>query len=330
MPSKKSSQSSGNSKAPGGRATVNVFDGTRQFYSDKPQILLTVRDGNQKQVHRDFHKESSVMFDGLQLFNNFGDNYTFLAFADGYNQAGFFPVHLAANVDAVVDLMLIPESNAFNFANATWKALGAARPALKALLAQGAASDKDAATRYGDIMEDDEGVVLACLLNITTAMQQINLSQGTPLQYLKQVIWDRDPSKSQFIMAQDRFFAWADVELIHQLDMAVQQKNPNFTPAPFGLHPGATRSYKQISFGEANVQLTFHEGEKQKIGGVDCVVVEPDIDYFKDTGAHLILEVLVNAFGSLTDPRQVYVLRWIAGRRAGIPEFDPLYTIQKA
>ena len=32
------------------------------------------------------------------------------------------------------------------------------------------------------------------------------------------------------------------------------------------------------------------------------MIVEPDIDYFKDIAAHLILEVLVNAFGSLTDP----------------------------
>jgi hypothetical protein len=29
----------------------------------------------------------------------------------------------------------------------------------------------------------------------------------------------------------------------------------------------------------------------------------------------------------LTDPAMVYVLRWIAGRTAGIPEFAPLYTI---
>jgi len=31
---------------------------------------------------------------------------------------------------------------------------------------------------------------------------------------------------------------------------------------------------------------------------------------------------------SLTDPRQVYVLRWIAGRHAGIPNFEPPYTIE--
>jgi hypothetical protein len=58
------------------------------------------------------------------------------------------------------------------------------------------------------------------------------------------------------------------------------------------------------------------------------VKVEPDIDYYKDLGAHALLEVVPNKLsGGLTDPRQVYVLRWIAGRRAGVPEFDPLYTI---
>ena len=324
MPAKKSSRPNG------GRAMLNLFDGTRQLYSDKPQILVTVRDGNQKEVHREFHKQSSIFFTGLPIFNNYGDNYTFLAFADGYKQSGFFPVHLATNVDASVDLMLLPSDAEFNFADATWKALDKTRPELKTLLAQGAASEAAAAARYGEIMEDQQGAILACLLNITTAMQQINLPQGNPLQYIKQAIWDRDPQQSQFVMSQDRFFAWADVELIRQLNLAVQQPHPQFTPAPFDLHPGATRSYKQISFGEANVQLTFHEREKTKIDGVNCVIVEPDIDYFKDIGAHLILEVLVNSFGSVTDPRAVYVLRWIAGRRAGVPEFDPLYTMQKA
>ena len=80
------------------------------------------------------------------------------------------------------------------------------------------------------------------------------------------------------------------------------------------FHSGATRSWKQIQFGEANVQLTFHENNKQVINGVNCVMVEPDIDYYKDLGAHALLEVVANKLtGSLTDPRQVYVLRWIAG-----------------
>jgi len=59
------------------------------------------------------------------------------------------------------------------------------------------------------------------------------------------------------------------------------------------------------------------------------ILVEPDIDYYKDPLAHTILELIPNGFtGGLTDPRQVYVLRWIAGQTAGLPEFDPLYTIE--
>ena len=76
------------------------------------------------------------------------------------------------------------------------------------------------------------------------------------------------------------------------------------------------------------MQLTFHEGNTQQIDGTDCVMIEPDIDYYKDPGAHFLMEVLVNAVShTLTDPKQVYVLRWIAGRHAGIPDFDPPYTI---
>ncbi len=310
--------------ATGGRAMVNVFDGTRALYSDNAKPLITVRDGNQKVLSRDFHDDSSVFFTTLPLFDNFGDNYTFLASADGYKDAGFFPVKLAPNVDQVVDLMLIPSSNSFNFAQAKWNVLAANRPEFRDLFKNGAATDDEAATRYGNLEEG--GALLACLLNITTAMQQLHLPQKTAFDYLKRVIWD----KGKFAMAQDRFYAWADPQLIEQIKQAMQQKPKIIDTAPFGLHPGATSSYKQIQFGEANVQLTFHEGERLDVDGVNCVMVEPDIDYFKDTGAHLLLEVAVNAFGSLTDPREVYALRWIAGRRAGIPEFDPLYTIQKA
>ena len=311
----------------GGQAMLNVFDGTRQLYSDTPKLLFTVIDGNQKVQHRDFHPTSDVLFKGLPLFDNFGDNYTFLAAADGYKDTGFSPVKLAPNAIQVVDLMLLPKSNALNFANATWKALGQTRPGLQSLLANGAASADEAANRYGDIMEDTQGMLLACLLNLTSAMQQILLPQQTPLDYVKRIIWDRT---GPFALAQDRIFAWADPKLIAQLDQAKNQHPPEFVDAPFTLHPGATRSYKQVQFGEANVQLTFHENNRLEVDGVNCVMVEPDIDYFKDVLNHLFMEVVVNAFGSLTDPKMVYVLRWIAGRRAGVPGFDPLYTIQKA
>jgi hypothetical protein len=58
------------------------------------------------------------------------------------------------------------------------------------------------------------------------------------------------------------------------------------------------------------------------------VMIEPDIDYYRDLGAHTIFEVVPNGLThSLTEPAEVYVLRWIAGQTAGIPEFAPIYTI---
>ena len=143
----------------GGRAMVSVFDGTRQPYSDNPKLFITVTDGNQNQQSRKAYNTSSVFFNGLPLFNNAGDNYTFFVTADGYKDAGFVPVKLAAGVDVGVDIMLIPSSNAFNFANATWTALDESRPDLKKLLAKGAATDEEAANRYGNIMEYTGGAI---------------------------------------------------------------------------------------------------------------------------------------------------------------------------
>ncbi len=94
------------------------------------------------------------------------------------------------------------------------------------------------------------------------------------------------------------------------------------------FQPGATAGFNEVQFGEANVQLTFHENDTKQIAGVRCLRVEPDIDYFKDLGAHAPLEVIPNAvLHRLTDPKKVYVLRWIAGRHAGIPEFNPPYAL---
>jgi hypothetical protein len=296
--------------------TVNVFDGSRHPISADADVLYTIRDGRQQQVVRQNVKSGSVSFKDLPFYN-IDDCYTVIASAKGYEQAGFFPVKASPASPQTVDIMLLHKDGDFNFNAASWNKLPAK---LGRLLAAGAASDDDASDRYTNLLESHEPV-LACLLNITTAMSQIHLRQGAALDYFKLLNWDET-------MKQDRFFGYADAALVQQVRWAVDDKA--FVPEPgFELfHAGATSSYKQIQFGEANVQITFHENQRKQIDGVDCVLVEPDIDYYKDLAAHALLEVLPNGFsGQLTDPRAVYVLRWIAGRRAGVPEFDPLYTI---
>ena len=295
---------------------LRIFDGSRQPFSAPANFLVTIVDGNQKQLFRDYIQSNSKEFD-LPFYDNFGDNYRVIVSADNYQQAGFVPVVLSNQYSRKLDVMLIPNDPGFSFVNARWDAVSAKYP----FLANGV-DNATGAARY-EMLLDQQEKSLACFLNLVEAMGQINLSQETPLSYIKQLRWD-----APFAPAQDRFFAWCDPGLIDQVKIAAAAKTKQFAVAPFGLHPGATSSWKQIQFGEANVQLTFHENDHQVIDGVNCIMVEPDIDYYKDDAAHILFEVVPNALThSLTDPTEVYVLRWIAGRQAGIPDFDPMYTI---
>jgi hypothetical protein len=301
-----------------GFVTVKVFDGTRQPIPQGTQILLTVRDGAQNQLFRDYVNGPSVQLE-LPFHNNFADDYSIVAFVDKYEQAGFQPVAIGPNVPGELDLMLLPTNATFHFAGARWTDIVAKKPLLEQIFA--ASVTGSAGDAYAELMESHPDR-LACLLNITTAMQQISLPQNSPLDYFK--------TFDLAALAPDRIFGYSDAKLVDQVRLAAQQGEFDTQPAiDLTLHGDATSSFKQNQFGEANVQLTFHENNRQTIDGVDCVYVEPDIDYFKDPAAHLLLEVIPNGLtGNVSNPRVVYVLRWIAGRHAGVPNFDPLYTIE--
>jgi hypothetical protein len=300
------------------RITLNVFDGTRRPVSPELDILITIRDGNLQQLFRNFHNGPTVNFD-VPFNNNFADNYTIIAFAKGYSQAGYTPVHVSPHLPQVVDLMLLLKKATFDFSDASWAKLSTSNTKLIDILSQGA-TVADAKKRYADLTANQPSS-LACLLNITTAMTGIQLPQGTPLDYLKGLRWDAKSIK------QDSFFAFCDKALVSQVKLAVAHKT--FAPEPgFEIfHKGATSSYKEVQFGEGNVQLSFHENDTAQIDGVDCVIVEADIDYYKDILAHGLLEVIPNHFAGPTDPKTAYVLRWIAGQHAGVPEFNPPYVI---
>ncbi len=297
---------------------INLYDGTRQLLAAGTNVLLTVTDGNKKTVFRDYVKGPTITMD-VPFYDNLGDQYTVLVSADKSLDAGFFPVKVSPKVVRPVFLMLMPRSSEFNFAQ--WKDLQQHSPRLIELFSQGAGDSTKAQQRYEALMEDTPPS-LACLFNILTACRDIHLPQSTVLDYFRQFVWNSD----LFPMKQDRFYVYADPALVTQVRLANSQGAFAEEPNPGLLHKGATTSYKQISFGEANVQLTFHENEPPP-AGTNWVLVEPDIDYFKDLLAHAILEVIPGFFG-LTDPTTVYVLRWIAGHQANMPEFNPPYTIR--
>lgn len=296
---------------------ISVYDGARRLMPENVQILYRVRDGNQKERLSRFLKKPSLIV-RVPFFDNFGDMYTVIVSSKKCHDAGFTPVKASPLQESMVDLMLLPKDGSFRLL--PWDSLGQSHKPIQDFLSLGVSSQK-AKTRYEDLKSQDPPV-LAALLNVVTAMGDINLPSGTPLDYYKELLWDQS-------MKQDRFFGFADQQLVEQVKMAVAQGVFRAEPGSGLFHPGATSSYKQIQFGEANVQLTFHEKDVKTIGGVKCVELEADIDYFQDPGAHALLEVIPNTLGGgKTDPKKVYVLRWIAGRHAGIPEFDPPYTIE--
>ena len=303
--------------APADKATmvVTLYDGTREPIEDQ-DFLIRIFDGFQNQLFDDFKPAPTTVF-SLPFRDNLQDNCIVVATGKGHVDAGFSPVKLSPKAVAMVDLMLLEDDANFKFQS--WAALKKSDQVISDFISVGS-TDADAETHY-DNLRETKPAALASLLNLATAMKAIQLPNNTPLDYFKEILWDES-------LAQDRFFGYADKSIIDQVRRAAMEHEFAPEPNPGLFHPDATSSFKQIQFGEANVQLTFHEKDTKKIDGVDCIKVEPDIDYFQDLGAHTLLEVIPNSIThGLTDPKKVYVLRWIAGRHAGVPEFAPLYTI---
>jgi hypothetical protein len=298
---------------------LKLYDGGREPFSERQSILLRVHNGQTTQsitrvLNTKSLPEGEVLLT-VDFFDNFADNYTILVSADGYRDAGFFPVKVSQQSVTNVSLMLIPNDPHLQFDD--WDRLNSGHSSIAKFLSLSAGNDPKA--NYDSIVEDRPKET-ACLLNLATAMSQIFLANGTPLDYFRGIEWDT--------LTVDRFFGFALPDLVSEVKQMVAKKlfAPELDPGFF--HGDATSSFKEIRFGEANVQLTFHENDRKKISGDLCVRVEPDIDYYKDLGAHALLEVLYNKLtNSLTDPAQAYVLRWMAGKQAGLPEFNPPYRL---
>src|SRR6266851_1307209 len=299
---------------------LSIYDGARRPFTERKNLLLRVRTGATTEFLTRALDTKSFEFGEVTLdvkfFDNFGDNYTVLLTADDYRDAGFFPVRVSPNTPQEVSLMLVPKDPSFQFNS--FDTIVANQPNIAKFLSltPAAGSPKD---NYDQSVEDHP-TEAACLLNLATAMSQIFLANGTPLDYFRSIEWTT--------IAKDRFFGYATPDLVSEVKAAAARNlfAPELDPSFF--HGDATSSFKEIRFGEANVQLTFHENDKRIIEGESCIRVEPDIDYYKDLAAHALLEVIYNQLtNSVTDPTQVYVLRWIAGKQAGLPEFDPPYRL---
>ncbi len=301
-----------------GAIEISVFDGTRQPMPANTTMLVRIIDGNQKEVFVKFITGASVRVTDLPWNDNFVDRHIVIVSVDGYGQAGFHPVNLKRGEVTKVELMLLPKKREFKFP--TWQQVKATNADVYALFSGGTASDADARARYEQLMKDKPGA-LAHLLNVSAALDSTKLESGAAiLPAFKELIFDDR-------MKQNNFFGYVDQRLVADLRREVARGTWEPAAGSQVFHGGNTASFKEINFWEANVQITFYEQNSKVVNGVTVVLVEVDIDYYRDTAAHVLLEVLPNQFGGNTDPTQCYQLRWIAARHYGAPAFEPLYTI---
>ena len=305
------------------RLRLHLVDGARRPLAPSFKYLVRLVNGHQREVHGEFYSGPPPVFELETFHDNFGDQYTVIVSARKHHDAAFAPVKVARERVEELHLMLLPKRSRYDFSRAFWSILRETDGRLTGIL-RGEASEQAAEARYDELLDGGESMqnAAATLHNIATALSQVALPAGDgPLDYYRELIWEPTPRP-------DRFFAFVDPALLAQLDLSAAFANA------FGhtvTHPGSTRSLKQTKYGEANVQLTFYENDRKEIGGRTCIRVEADIDYFKDPLAHFFLELIPNAVTrGKTNPKIAYLLRWIAGQRAGGPEFAPPYAIVPA
>src|SRR5215471_1238909 len=110
-----------------GRILVQVVDGARKPLSR--DILVRVIDGEKNQVLAEFLKGPTIDIK-VPTFDNTRDFYTVLASVDGFVQAGFFPVKVAANTLRPVFLMLLPKNARPKFTNTSWSKIEKTKPGI--------------------------------------------------------------------------------------------------------------------------------------------------------------------------------------------------------
>ncbi len=310
-----------------GTIMISIVNGTRQPLPGKPDILIRVLDGRKRAIVSPWVNGSPVYIRNVRCRGNSDDLYTIFAHARGYEDGAIYPVRVLKGKLVNAAIMLLPKNGRFVFQPlASWWT----DESLHQLVANGAS---EPATRFSETFEA-KNLEVGALLTIGAAVKNILLDDQTrALNYFWQVRWEH--------LRADRFWAWVEVGLAERIQklaalnlFAEEPDAAHWHPAVSGVCEAATRSWKQTRFDVSNVQLTFHENDRQDLVKPDgtpvhCVLVEPDIDYYKDVVAHGFLEVLPNlATGRKTDPRIVYQLRWMATKQEGLTEFAPPCTVQ--
>ncbi len=298
--------------------SVYVYDGTRTLMAEE-RLFVRLRNGLGKEVFSGYIRGPVIRFTRLPFHDNSSDNYTVNVSAIKYRSAGVAGVKVMKVGDTKAAIMLLARESAYDFSNAQWRILKLQKPEFIRILSAGAANENDAELRFYTLLRQTPDSA-ACLLNILAALESFRADElAAPLSYLQELTWDAT-------MAPDRFYGYVRKEFVDAVVEAQKRKVFGKVAFPSIEHKGATRSFRELSFTQGNLQITFHEGTSKLIDGQHCIRVEFDIDYYRDLLSHLFQEVIPNTVTNRsTDPQKVYRLRWTASINHGrvfVPSFS--------
>lgn len=292
---------------------LSIVDGSGQPFTGS--VLLHIHNG-QDIAPQTLNATGPNVLVKVPFHDGIGDFYAISASASGFRDSGCF-VKANPEVLAQPKLLLLRSHPQPEFEN--WEAFKSTSPQAAAFFCTGQ-TEADAQAHYADL-STNRPASLACFLNLVQAMSEIDLDGRTPLSYFKQICWDNT-------LAQDRFFGYVDPAIIPAVRRAAAKGVFAEEKDCALFHPGSTCSWKQIAFPVTNVQLTFHEHDTKVIDGLNCVKIEPDIDLYRDLLEHGFAEVFPNLLShGLTNPYDVFAMRWTTAQDDAGPSFDPGYKL---
>jgi hypothetical protein len=307
--------------------TVVLYDGDQHLFSNRNAEVTVVDEKS--------GESRTSLYHGGALSLTFADSggeaqtCTISVHAPGFKSTETKHLRIENGGNTSISLMLVPRHAGLDMDQAHWQDLTREDPELMSRLLCNNQGPQDCSSTYEQILRQQPDN-LAALINISVALQQIQIGGRSAFSYYQSIGLDHS-------LFRDRFFAYVDKALLQQLkaDSQNHHRDRPAGDAPFArlhgswiLHRHATISFKELDLDSANVQITFQEKDTRVINGIECVRVDTDIDYYKRF-AHGLLEVIPNLLmHKRTDPEKVYRLRWNAtkkqqARGSGISDFAP-------
>src|SRR6266568_3270657 len=221
-------------------AMLSLFDGDNRPFQGP--VLILVQNG-QDVAPRSCDRSGPNVLIEVPFHDGPGDFYAVGVSSQGYRDSGCF-FKADPKVLAEPRVLLLRDKPKPQFA--PWPEFKGTHSEAATFLAIG--DSEAAAQAHYAALGKSEPNSLACLLNLTQAMSEIDLDGRTPLSFFKQICWDNS-------MAQDRFFGYVDPAIIPIVRAAAAKGEFAEEKNCAEFHPGSTCSWKQIAFPVANVQM---------------------------------------------------------------------------